>query len=147
MNDLLADLDLPRWANEGTACLFGFSNFRDGEHFLHEIESDSYPVWYLKRYPLTGDIGKDKESKVFFPLDDLIHDREVIDLDENVNDYYLHWFVTAHYFFFAEEGKHRSNFLKFLRAGCPTENFGEVFGPIGTVEKQVYEHFLTLTQS
>ncbi|MFH0899122.1 MAG: hypothetical protein V2A73_00695, partial [Pseudomonadota bacterium] len=50
LNFEVARLELPQWLQEGTACYFGTSTYRDGQLILGQADDDSYPVWWVPKW-------------------------------------------------------------------------------------------------
>ncbi len=131
--------NLPRWANEGLACLFGTSRF-DGE-VLHvgETVTETYPAWWFRRLDPSGDIETDVDREVIIRLEDIVADHKPLRMGEHFNTYYIHWFSLTHHLVLGEGGALREGFLTCLEAGCTPEEFERSVGPVPEVEKNWYE--------
>jgi hypothetical protein len=93
---------LNAWLSEGYACWFGTSRIRDGELRLGEVDPDTYPAWWRKRYP---------PSK-FWPLREFM-DRVAPKFGElsDPNPFYLQAWLAVHYFM---SGERRAAFRQFV---------------------------------
>ncbi len=131
---------LPRWANEGLACLFSTSRMHDGQLQLGEIHEDTYPVWWLGSMALTGDIGLDAEEGQIIRLGDLLGGEYPLSMNRHFNTYYLHWFSLVHYLAVEEEQQYRAGLIECLQLGCDEDQFEVSIGPVEEVEAGWYSY-------
>jgi hypothetical protein len=144
LNAEAAHLDLPQWLDEGLACYVSTSCIVDRSLALGQIDTNTYPVWWLDTMLTAGDLEADKRSVTVIPLRQIISGRGGPDLDEHVNLYYLHWWSLAHFLMEYEGGIHLPGLRRLLVEGADPATFEKHIGQIETIEGQWYRYLLDL---
>lgn len=129
------------WVEEGLASYFGMSRVVDGRVLPGVVDPGAYPVRWLDRVRLSGDLDRDLARRRLVPL------RELIDSDGpqapyDVNPYYIGYWSLAHYLLHGEEGRHADAFRAMVAEGGSFEQFERRIGPVETVQKAWYAHLL-----
>lgn len=101
-----ASVHLPRWANEGLACLFGVSRIEKGLLRLGSVDSRTYPTWWLVGKPLSGSLAMDTVERLV-PPGRFLHEPEAVDISASVNAHYLGWWTFVHYLHVQDSVKFR----------------------------------------
>ena len=68
LNDAAARLRLPQWLEEGLACYVSTSRIVDSSLHLGDIDTNTYPIWWLGSVELSGDLDADKKQGTIIPL-------------------------------------------------------------------------------
>ena len=138
-----AHLELPRWANEGLACLFSASKIRKGRIVLGSVDPETYPVWWLPRKPLAGTLAKDVALGNLVAPSQILSEREDVDIGASVNAHYLSWWCMAHFFFATDSVAWKDWILHDgTKAGILRR-----YWPISTLDARWYAHVLALRDS
>ena len=140
LNAEAAHLSLPEWLDEGFACYISTSRIVDQSLHLGEIDTDTYPVWWLGDMAISGDLDTDKNNLSIIPLRSIISGRGGPDIHKYFNLYYLHWWSMAHFFMQYEEGKYIARLKLLITDGGDLSSFEKNIGKIEVIEKQWYEH-------
>lgn len=138
-----ARLDLPRWANEGLACLFGTARIQSGLLRVGTVEPETYPVWWLRRKPLGGNLRTDLAAGHLVSPLQVLAESDTVAIGNSVNAHYLSWWSMAHYFHATDSVQWRD---WVLRDGTK-EGILRRFGPAKTLESRWYAHVLRLRDS
>ena len=146
LNAEVAHLALPQWLDEGVACYVSTSHIGEGKLVLGEVDTNTYPVWWLEQMATSGDLESDKRNVTVIPLRSIISGRGGPDIDEAFNLYYLHWWTLVHFLMEYEEGIHRSALRCLLAEDADLAAFEKHVGPIDVIEKQWYGHVLALKE-
>lgn len=128
-----------RWANEGIASYFGASRVVRGRLRPGLASGDAYPVWWLPRTALTGDLRRDVEGGAIVGLDGLL-DSDGVDIGPHLNAYYVGWWSLAHFLLHGQGGRHADGFRQVVAEGATRESFERHIGPVGVVERQWYAY-------
>lgn len=144
LNTEAAHLDLPQWLDEGLACYVATSCIVDGALVLGQVDTNTYPVWWLDTMLTSGDLESDKHSMTVIPLHQIISGRGGPDLDEHVNLYYLHWWSLTHFLMEYEGGVYVPGVRRLLAEGAHPAAFEKHIGQIETIEGQWYRYVLDL---
>lgn len=135
-------LRLPRWANEGLACLFSTSRQRKGDLILGSVDAETYPVWWLQKTPPTGDFAKDMRA-LLVPPSRFLAESDFKGIGESVNAHYMSWWSFAHYL-----NKTDSAAWKDWVLHDPTpEGLAKRFGSGPQLDRKWYAHVLALADS
>ena len=140
----VAGLDLPKWLDEGIADYFGTSQIVGAELALGQIDTNTYPVWWLHKLATTEDLAADKGNTSVIPLRSIISGTGGPDIDEFFNLYYLHWWSLAHFLMEYEDGKYRHGVAQMVESDGDESAFERHIGNIEDIEKQWYAHVLGL---
>ena len=138
-----ARLELPRWANEGIACLFSTSRIRGGRIVLGSVDPETYPVWWLKRKPIAGTLGKDVALGNLVAPSRILSERDDLDIGRSVNAHYLAWWSMAHFFHATDPVAWRDWVLH----DHTREGLLRRFGPLSTLDARWYAHVKALADS
>jgi hypothetical protein len=127
------------WVEEGLASYFGTSRVVDGRVFPGEVDPGAYPVRWLDRVRLSGDLDRDLARRRLIPL------RELIDSDGpvapyDVNPYYIGYWSLAHYLMHGDGGRHADAFRAMVAEGGSFAQFEQRVGRVETVQKAWYAH-------
>jgi len=141
LNTEVAGWRLPAWANEGVASYLGASWLEDGVLTPGRSDPDAYPIWWLSRMGLTGDLRADIAAGRIIPLRQLL-DGGGPGIDRHVNLYYLHYWSLSHFLFHGQDGTYADAYRRLLARGASTADFERTIGPVGAVEVQWYAHLL-----
>lgn len=146
LNAEVAHLALPQWLDEGLACYVSTSRIVDHSLALGQIDTNTYPVWWLDTMTTSGDLESDKRDVTIIPLRRIISGRGGPDIDDHVNLYYLHWWSLAHFLMEYEGGIYRAGFGHLLTDRADVSTFEKHVGQIEAIEKQWYGYFMDLKQ-
>ena len=130
-----------RWINEGLATYFGSSRYADGRLALGVPDPDTYPLWWLDRWELSGDWATDVQTHRVIPLRTLITGEGEPRLDAAVNAHYLGWWSLTHFLLHHEGGKHAAGYRQLIEHGGSLEAFEAAVGPLEEVEAAWYAYF------
>ncbi len=144
LNHEVARFDLAKWADEGIAEYFSTSEIDAQGLHLGQIDRHTYPIWWLGKMELSGDIRKDIERSKIIPLAAIVSGSGGPDIDEHFNLYYIHWWSLSHFLFHYENGKYRQAYLQVIAAGGTVEAFEKHIGPIDRIQQQWYEYLRRL---
>lgn len=147
LNAEAAHLKLPQWLDEGIACYLSTSRIVDDALALGQIDTNTYPVWWLDLIATTGDLERDWANGTIIPLRTIISGRGGPAIDDHVNLYYLHWWTLIHFLVEGEEGIHHAGFARLLDGRVDLTAFEKHIGPVESIEKSWYEHVLSLKRA
>ncbi|MBK8802212.1 MAG: hypothetical protein IPN71_09195 [Fibrobacteres bacterium] len=143
-----AHLTLPRWANEGLACLFSVSRMVPGpqnrlEIRLATVDPNTYPTWWLPRFKLSGVMSTDlNEEKIILPTT-ILKEPESVDISNSLNQHYLSWWSMASFFHAADS----QAWKKWIITDGTDEGLMRRFGPRKTLDDRWYAHLMRLSDS
>ena len=140
LNAEVAHLSLPKWLDEGFACYISTSSIIDKTLHLGEIDTDTYPVWWLGDIATTGDLETDKKNLSIIPLRAIISGRGSPSMEKYFNLYYLHWWSITHFFMHYGQGKYITGLELLTSDGGDLASFEKNIGKIEIIESQWYEH-------
>lgn len=132
----------PRWVGEGFASYLGASKLTANGLDAGNPDPNAYPVWWLRRHPLSGNRLRDVASGQFVPLRALLTGKGGPDVDRYFNSYYLcAWSLTE--FLLHESGqRYADGYLRFIAQGGGEREFEELVGPIDAIEAAWYSDLL-----
>lgn len=139
-----ANLSVPQWLEEGLACYLSASRIVTNRLSLGDIDTNTYPVWWLDQFGRSGDLETDKVDGSVIPLKVILAGKGGPDMDEAFNLYYLHWWSLVHFLLHAEQGRHRCLVARSLTG---KEDGEAVAGEIAALEMSWYAHTLALKKS
>ena len=137
LNHEVAGFENRRWMNEGLATYFGASRIENGVLHPGSIDSTAYPIWWLTRIPLSGDLGRDIEQRRWIPLRDLLADTGPA-IGRHLNLYYVEYWSLSHFLFHYRDGQYAQGYRAVIREGGSVEAFERRIGPIDRVQEQWY---------
>ncbi|NLH42971.1 MAG: hypothetical protein GX448_14115 [Planctomycetes bacterium] len=144
LNAEVACLVLPQWLDEGLACYLSTSRIVGDRLHLGEVDTNTYPVWWLDSFGFSGDLALDKAAGRVIPLRAILSGDGGPDLNKHFNLYYLHWWSLAHFLMQCDNGACRTGLGRLLVEGATMETFEKHIGPIEDVEARWYAHLLEL---
>ncbi len=147
LNAEAACLTLPQWLDEGLACYLSTSRIVDGELHLGEIDTNTYPVWWLDSLTLSGDLDVDKRTGRIIPLQAILSGQGGPDIDKHFNLYYLHWWSLAHFLMQCDNGIHRAGLGRLIAGDATPVGFEMHVGRVEDIEARWYAHLLDLQKS
>jgi hypothetical protein len=144
LNDLAAHLRLPQWLDEGLACYVSTSRIVDDSLQLGEIDTNTYPVWWMDSMELSGNLDADKKKRTVIPLRAIVSDRGGPSVNRHFNLYYLHWWSLTHFLMHYEDGRYRTGLSRVIADGGGLPAFEEHIGPVEGIERQWYAYLAGL---
>jgi len=144
LNDAAAHLRLPQWLEEGLACYVSTSRIVD--HSLHwgDIDTNTYPIWWLGSLDLSGDLAADKEQGTIIPLRAILSGQGGPSMNRRFNLYYLHWWSLAHFLMHYQNGRYKAALGRLIADGGGLPAFEKHIGPLESVESQWYTYLADL---
>jgi hypothetical protein len=146
LNAEVARLKLPQWLDEGIACYVSTSRIMDRSLALGQIDTNTYPVWWLGSLATSGDLESDKRSGAIIQLRSVISGRGGPDIDDHFNLYYLHWWSLTHFLMEYQDGLYHPGLRRLLADQTDVSAFEKHIGQIETIEAQWYQYVLDLKQ-
>jgi hypothetical protein len=138
LNNEVAHFRIEKWINEGLASYFATSTIdADGLHPGH-IDFHTYPIWWLSRLPLSGDMDRDIQAGRFIPLQTIVSGSGGPEFDRNVNLYYIEYWSLSHFLFHYRNGYYAARYRKLIVEGGSPEGFGKIVGPMDRVQGEWY---------
>ena len=147
LNEEVAGLSLSKWLNEGLAEYISTSRIINNRLHFGEIDTNTYPIWWLDIIATTGDMEKDKGNLSIIPLRAIISGRGGPDIDEYFNLYYLHWWSLTHFLFHSQQEKYRDGVVRLLKRGGEPADFEKLVGKIEDIEREWYQYVLELKRT
>ncbi len=145
LNRELTDYAKEKWINEGVATYFSSSQFAEGRLQPGVMDLDTYPLFWLDRWPLSGDWDTDVRAGKVIPLRALITGQGGPPIDATVNAHYLGYWSLSHFLLHHDGGRHAAAYREMLRSGASLADFERLVGPIEAIEPQWYAYFLEKT--
>jgi hypothetical protein len=140
LNNEVARFPKTRWIEEGLGTYFGASRIVDGRLRPGAIDGDAYPIWWLDRTALTGDLDADIAAGRWIPIRALITGRDAPSIHSNVNRYYVQYWSLTHFLFHGNGGRHADDYRRLIAEGGTLENFERLVGPADRVERDWYRY-------
>ncbi len=140
LNHEVAGLRLARWLNEGLATYFSTSVMTEGQLTPGQIDPNTYPIWWLDEFAVSGDLAADVATTRFIPLRAIISGKGGPDLDAHFNLYYVQWWSLTHFLLHHEGGKYREPLLRVMEKGGTLESFEENIGPVERVQGEWHRY-------
>ncbi len=138
LNSEVAGLRLSQWLDEGLACYVNTSRIVDDALRLGDIDTNTYPVWWVGLVQPSGDLAADKKEGRIIPLRAILSGRDGPDLDEEFNLYYVHWWSLVRFLVQYQNGKYRAGLSRVMAEGGTLMAFEKHIGPVDTVESEWY---------
>ncbi len=117
-NDASARRRLAQWLEEGLACYVSTSRIVDNTLHLGEIDTNTYPVWWLDSMELSGDLDADKKNGTVIPLRAIISGQGGPSMNWRFNLYYLHWWSLTHFLMHYENNKYKEDLSRLIAEGA-----------------------------
>lgn len=142
LNREVSRLPKSKWIDEGLASYFGSSRIDDGRLRAGRIDPGAYPIWWVRKWPLSGDIEQDVSLHRIIPLRSLISGKGGIGIDQAVNAYYIGYWSLTHFLLHARQGHYADRYRRVIAMGGTLEAFEDIIGPIDQIEKEWYAYLL-----
>ena len=139
----VADLTLAKWLEEGIAEYFGCSRIVNGRMLPGEIDTNTYPVWWIDSLAVSGELAKDKANGSVIPLRIIVSGKGGPGMNDAFNLYYLHWWSLTH-FLLDEKSGYRDSIPALVKHGGRLDHFESDIGSIDRIEKEWYAHVLDI---
>jgi protein-S-isoprenylcysteine O-methyltransferase Ste14 len=144
LNDAAARLRLPQWLEEGLACYVSTSRIVDSSLHLGDIDTNTYPIWWLGSVELSGDLDADKKQGTIIPLRAILSGQGGPSMNRHFNLYYLHWWSLTHFLMHYENGQYKAGLGRLIADGGGPPAFEKHIGPIESIESQWYAYLADL---
>jgi len=144
LNREVAGLHLENWLEEGISCYLSTARISHNELSLGEIDTCTYPTWWIHDLATTGDLERDIVNGSVIPIRAIVTDSGGPDIDTHFNLYYLHWWSLTHFLMHYEDGKYRGGCRGLIEDGGTPEAFEKHIGPIEDVQGEWYGYVLDL---
>ena len=131
-------------ADEGLACYVSTSRIVDDSLQLGEIDTNTYPVWWMDSMELSGNLDADKKKRTVIPLRAIVSGRGGPSVNRHFNLYYLHWWSLTHFLMHYEDGRYRTGLSRVIADGGGLAAFEEHIGPVEDIERQWYAYLAGL---
>ena len=138
LNNELAQFKIPRWANEGLASYFGASKIENGVLHPGKIDASAYPIWWLAKLSLSGNLENDISTGKIIPLRTLIAGKGGPDINQYVNLYYMEYWSFTHFLFHYKNGIYAESYKKLILQGGSLDDFEKIVGPIDRIQVEWY---------
>ena|ERR1700690_3832224 len=93
-----------------------------------QIATDKYPIWWLSRLSLNGNISQDIKDGKIIPLTALITGVGGSYINKHFNLYYIHWWSMPHFLFHYKDGVYSQGYRKLIKAGAPWKDSKQTLG-------------------
>jgi hypothetical protein len=147
LNREVAGLQRRAWIEEGLATYFGASRLEDGELRAGIIDPAAYPIWWLPKLPLSGDLQPDVREERFIALRALITGSGGPPIDRHVNEYYVGYWSLTYFLFHYDGGKYADGYRKLIAKGGGIDDFETLIGPVSVIEAEWYGYLRESTDS
>jgi protein-S-isoprenylcysteine O-methyltransferase Ste14 len=138
LNDAAVRLRLPQWLEEGLACYVSTSRIVDNSLHLGDIDTNTYPIWWLDSVVLSGNLDADKKRGTIIPLRAILSGQGGPSMNRHFNQYYLHWWSLTHFLMHYEKGQYQAALGRLIADGGGLPAFEKHIGPIERIERQWY---------
>ena len=147
LNREVAHFRKTKWIDEGLADYFGSSWIADGELTPGSIDPATYPIWWLPRLSLTGNLQDDIATGRIIPLRAIVSGKGGPDINRNVNLYYIEYWSLTHFLFHYQEGKYAAQYRQLIATDGTLENFERLIGPIDRIQAEWYAYLQTVAKA
>ncbi len=144
LDDIAARLRVSQWLEEGLACYVSTSRIVDTTLHPGDVDTNTYPVWWLDSMELSGDLAADKKSGTIIPLRAIVSGRGGPSVNLRFNLYYLHWWSLTHFLMHYEKGRYREDLSRLIAEGGGLAAFEKYIGPVEDIERQWYGYLAEL---
>lgn len=138
LNHQVGHLPKSKWIDEGLATYFGTSKLRNHALIPGSIDVNTYPIWWLTRFSLTGNALEDIESRKLISLRALISGVGGPNISQNVNSYYISYWSLTHFLFHFDNGRYADKYRQVIATGGNLENFEKIVGPVDRIQVEWY---------
>jgi len=138
-----AQLALPRWLNEGLACLFSGSRMDASGLHLGTVDPASYPAWWLKDYRPTGDRAADLKHGKLQSLETIVRGGGVEPESGDLNLAYLSWWTVTRFLW----SRDPQRFLAWVKLDRTPEGLERIVGSLKGLEEPYARSVAGLTDS
>ncbi|MEN9354573.1 MAG: hypothetical protein RL318_1898 [Fibrobacterota bacterium] len=143
LNAERAQLDLPRWLNEGLACLFSTSRLDSSGLHLGAVDPESYPVWWLKEYRPVGNRIADLRNGKLQSLETIVRGGGVVPESGDLNLAYLSWWTVTRFLWSRDPVR----FFAWVKADRSVEGLERIVGSLKDLEGPYVRSMVDLTDS
>lgn len=140
LNNELAHFKIPQWINEGLATYFGTSKIEHGVLLPGNIDKNTYPIWWLSGFDLSGNLQADIGKGKIIPLRAIITGKGGPDINKQVNLYYIEYWSFTHFLFHYKNGVYAENYKELIVQGGSLEDFEKIIGPLDQIQAEWYEY-------
>jgi hypothetical protein len=134
----VANLDVPRWIDEGIAAYLSTSVVSGGKLVPGEVDDNTYPIWWLVDMKFSGEMEKDIKAGTIIRLQAIVGGKAGPDIDEYFNLYYIHWWSLTHFLLHYEQAKYRDAYFQVIREGGGLKAFERHIGSVEAIQQQWY---------
>ena len=128
----------PRWVGEGFASYLGASRLTATGLDAGNPDPNAYPVWWLRRHPLSGNRLRDIASGQFVPLRALLTGKGGPDVNRYFNSYYLCAWSLTQFLLHENDQRFAKGYLRFVAHGGGEKEFEIMVGPVDGIEAAWY---------
>jgi len=144
LNAEIAKFPRVKWIEEGLGTYFGTSRFEAGRVLPGRIDPNTYPIWHLSNFRLSGDLDADIRDNRWIATETLITGIDAPYFNTNVNLYYLQYWSLTHYLFHGADGRYAEGYRRLIAEGGTLENFRKHIGPPERVDFERYRYYRAL---
>ena len=147
LNREVAHFRKTKWIDEGLAAYFGSSWIADGKLTPGSIDPATYPIWWLPKQQLTGNLQDDISTGKIIPLHAIVSGKGGPDINHNVNLYYIEYWSLTHFLFHYQDGKYAVRYQQLIATDGTLENFERLIGPIDPIQVEWYGYLQGVTEA
>ena len=138
LNHEVAHLKLAKWLEEGLAEYFSTSRIKADELAVGQIDSNTYPVWWIDDLATTTNLTENINNGSVIPLRAIITTQGGPGMNEHFNLYYLHWWTLTYFIF--ESPKYHARALLLAQRGGGLDAFEEIIGTVEQVQTEWHDY-------
>jgi Protein of unknown function (DUF1570) len=132
------------WIDEGLGTYFGTSRFVNGTLRLGDIDKDTYPIWWLPTFPISGDLDADIVEERWIPLRTFLTGKNAPPMAGRVNQYYMQYWSLTHFLFHYDGARYATAYKQLIAEGGTLANFEKRIGSVDRVQREWYGYLLGL---
>jgi hypothetical protein len=132
------------WIDEGLGTYFGSSRLVIGTLRLGEIDPDTYPIWWLPTFPISGDLDADIAQQRWIPLHSFLTGKNAPPMAGRVNQYYMQYWSLTHFLFHYDNARYATAYKQLIAEGGTLTNFEKRIGPVDRIQREWYGYLLGL---
>lgn len=136
-----------KWIDEGLAAYFGSSWLASGTLTPGKIDQGAYPIWWLPKLELSGDLQEDLRSGTLIPLRAIVSGRGGPDINRNVNLYYIEYWSLSHFLLHYQNGKYAQQYRQLIGTDGTLQDFERFIGPIDHIQDEWYTYLRTVASA
>jgi hypothetical protein len=144
LNAEVAHFKKAPWIDEGLGTYFGTSRFVNGTLRLGDIDRDTYPIWWLPTFPISGDLDADIAEKRWIPLRIFLTGKNAPPMAGRVNQYYMQYWSLTHFLFHYDNARYATAYKQLIAEGGTLANFEKRIGPADRIQREWYGYLLGL---